>query len=117
MKVRRSDRVLSQSGDKYETIRDYDIRDRDLPERFQLKNLRPEGEVITIEDLNTEAMWMLPTLNRPNIPQDVLTSDVAKVLEMLQLCKLEIPFIWKYRKEEYAASNLNLNDLWKVYLS
>ncbi|KAK0178997.1 hypothetical protein PV327_007825 [Microctonus hyperodae] len=109
---------------------DDEIRNRDLPERMQLRSTPitpvPEGS----NELDLEAEWIYQqAFNRPPISSQTtrINADpelaekgpqiVAKlkiVLDFMRNRNLEVPFISFYRKE-VIKPELNMNDLWKVY--
>lgn len=60
---------------------------------------------------------MFPLLNYTDstVSSDVVINDIARVLEMIQISKVEIPFIWTYRKSEYKESLFTRDHLWKIH--
>ena len=109
---------------------DNDIRNADIPERFQLRSV----PVTSCDDqeLMAEAEWIYINVFATNTisvqdesgegrhepiggrkPQ----SAVYKVREALRFMRnelLEVPFITHYRKE-YVEPELSVNDLWHIY--
>ncbi|CAH3024911.1 unnamed protein product [Porites evermanni] len=113
------------------TSKDNEIRNADVPERFQLRDF----PVKSTEDgeLDNEAQWIYrhAFLEFPiSQQQGILDSDtycrtkaskpysaVSKIKEALNLMRnqlIRVPFIANYRKE-YIESELNTEDLWKVW--
>lgn len=109
---------------------DNDIRNADIPERFQLRSV-PVTSALDNE-LMEEADWIFTNVFATNTisiqdesgegrhdpiggrkPQ----SAVYKVREALRFMRnelLEVPFITHYRKE-YVEPELSVNDLWLIY--
>lgn len=106
---------------------DNEIRNTDIPERMQLRDVRvtpvPEGS----DELDEEADWIYrqafcrPTISvqdgtdrdRPRKgPQTV--GKIKRALDFIRNQNFEVPFIAFYRKE-YVLPELNINDLWRVY--
>ncbi|XP_044731246.1 transcription elongation factor SPT6 isoform X2 [Chrysoperla carnea] len=107
---------------------DNEIRNTDIPERMQLRDIPvtpvPEGS----NELEEEAEWIYkhaftkPTIStQPGVvpgerarkgPQTV--GKIKQALDFMRNLQLEVPFISFYRKE-YVQPELNINDLWKVY--
>ncbi|KAJ8312685.1 hypothetical protein KUTeg_010058 [Tegillarca granosa] len=108
---------------------DNEIRTTDMPERFQLRQI----PVKPTEDgeLEEEAEWIYkqafatPTISvQGYLEQESHTnfgrrgpSMINKIREAINFMRnqhFEVPFIAFYRKE-YVESDLNINDLWKVW--
>ncbi|XP_073971663.1 transcription elongation factor Spt6 isoform X2 [Rhodnius prolixus] len=110
---------------------DNTIRNTDMPERMQLREVPvtsvPEGS----DELDEEAEWIYkqafcrPTTSsqewgattdargRPKKdPQTV--GKIKKALDFMRNHHFEVPFIAFYRKE-YVLPELNINDLWRVF--
>ncbi|KAL3856432.1 hypothetical protein ACJMK2_011193 [Sinanodonta woodiana] len=110
---------------------DNEIRNADMPERFQLRQIpvkeTEEGE------LEEEAEWIFkhafstPTISIQNFLEQERPggqysykrgpSMVTKIKEAINFMRnkhLEVPFIAFYRKE-YVEPDLNINDLWKIW--
>lgn len=115
------------------TERDNEIRNIDLPERFQCRSI-PITEA-TEEELKEEAEWIwknafntctisvqdpdadYPEDKRQPIAGRKSRSTVNKIKDALNFIrnkKNEVPFIAFYRKE-YFVPDLNINDLWVIY--
>lgn len=115
------------------TEKDNEIRNVDLPERFQLRSI-PVTEA-SEEELNNEAEWIFRNAFHTNTisvhnPEAEYTDEkhapiagrksvtvVDKIKETLNFIrnkKYEVPFIAFYRKE-YVQSELSINDLWVIY--
>lgn len=115
------------------TEKDNEIRNVDLPERFQLRSI-PVTEA-SEEELNNEAEWIfrnafhtntISTINPEGDYSDEKHAPIAgrksvsvvdKIKETLNFIrnkKYEVPFIAFYRKE-YVQSDLSINDLWVIY--
>jgi len=114
------------------TEKDNEIRNIDLPERFQLRSI-PVTDADEIE-LGEEAEWIWrnafdqPTIsiqdpegdyNEKRQPIAGLKSrttipKIKDALNFMRNKKNEVPFIAFYRKE-YVVPDLNINDLWVIY--
>lgn len=115
----------------YFTDFDNKVRNTDIPERMQLREIPitpvPEGS----DELAEEAEWIykqafckpttsnqewgctLDTRGRPKKePQTV--EKIKKALDFMRNHHFEVPFIAFYRKE-YVLPELNINDLWRVF--
>jgi transcription elongation factor SPT6 len=109
---------------------DNDIRNADIPERFQLRSVPvtscDEQEIIEEADWIYLNAFVTPTISiqddsgegkhepiggrKPN-------SAVSRIREALRFMRnefLEVPFITFYRKE-YVEPELSSNDLWTIY--
>ncbi|KAI5717821.1 hypothetical protein M8J77_011825 [Diaphorina citri] len=110
---------------------DNEIRNADIPERMQLREVPvtsvPEGS----DELDEEAKWIY---NQVYAKPSVSTQDceggvdprtkskkgtqtigkIKKALDFMRNQQLEVPFIAFYRKE-YVLPELTISDLWKVY--
>lgn len=109
---------------------DNEIRNNDLPERFQLRavpvtccndsEIREESEWIyynlyetpSISKQDTNSSSMRYSLGGIK-PKSVIMA-IQEVLHFLRNEQLEVPFIAFYRKEYYTP-DLNFNDLWLIY--
>lgn len=108
---------------------DNEIREKDIPERMQLRDFPvtpvPEGS----DELDDEAEWIYkqafckPTISCQDGHGDMrdrsrkgpqTVGKIKKALDFMRNQHLEVPFIAFYRKE-YVQPELNINDLWKVY--
>uniref|UniRef100_A0A146LTI5 Transcription elongation factor SPT6 n=1 Tax=Lygus hesperus TaxID=30085 RepID=A0A146LTI5_LYGHE len=110
---------------------DNNVRNTDIPERMQLREVPitavPEGS----DELDEEAEWIYkqafckPTTskqewgaltdNRGRPKKDPSTvGKIKKALDFMRNHQFEVPFIAFYRKE-YVLPELNVNDLWRVY--
>lgn len=115
------------------TEKDNEIRNNDLPERFQLRSI-PVTDA-TEEELKEEAEWIWKNAfntytisiqdpdadyqedKRQPIAGRKSRSTVNKIKDALNFIrnkKNEVPFIAFYRKE-YFVPDLNINDLWVIY--
>lgn len=112
------------------TSLDNEIRNNDIPERFQLRTT-PVTQC-SENEIKLEAQWIyknlytmdmitkqekLNSIGRGPIggrkPESVLVS-IGEVLHFLRNDFLEVPFIAFYRKEYYTP-DLTINDLWLIY--
>lgn len=110
---------------------DNEIRNTDIPERMQLREVPITSVPEDSNELNEEAEWIYkqafckPTISVQDAhlsaeakerqrkgPQTV--GKIRKALDFMRNQHLEVPFIAFYRKE-YVQPELNINDLWKVY--
>lgn len=115
------------------TEKDNEIRNIDLPERFQLRSI-PVTEA-NDDELKEEAEWIWKNAfdtctisiqdpdadykedKRQPIAGRKSRSKVNKIkdaLDFIRNKKNEVPFIAFYRKE-YFVPDLNINDLWVIY--
>ena len=115
------------------TEKDNEIRNVDLPERFQLRSI-PVSEA-SEEELNNEAEWIfrnafhINTISVQNPDADYtdekhapiagrksvsVVNKIKETLNFIRNKKYEVPFIAFYRKE-YVQSDLGINDLWVIY--
>ena len=112
------------------TEKDNDIRNLDVPERFQLRTV----PVTSAEDeeIEEEAEWIWKQAFNTNTisiqePDEEDTrqpmggrkssSAIPKIKEALKFIRnqlFEVPFIAFYRKE-YVEPELNINDLWSIF--
>ena len=109
---------------------DNDIRNNDMPERFQLRTfpVTPCNEV----EIRQEAQWIYKNLYSIDMitrqekinstgrspfggrkPESVLC-DIVDVLNFIRNDSLEVPFIAFYRKD-YFSNDTNIHDLWLIY--
>ncbi|KAJ8923462.1 hypothetical protein NQ315_002021 [Exocentrus adspersus] len=110
---------------------DNEIRNTDIPERMQLRDVPITAVPEDSTELDDEAEWIYkqafcrPTISnmeahltpeaREKLKKGPLTiGKIRKALEFMRNQQLEVPFIAFYRKE-YVQPELNINDLWKVY--
>nr|CAI5827545.1 unnamed protein product [Callosobruchus analis] len=110
---------------------DNEIRNTDIPERMQLRDVPITSVPDDSTELDDEAEWIYkqafckPTVSNmeahlsPEMrekqkkgPQTI--GKIRKALDFMRNQQLEVPFIAFYRKE-YVQPELNINDLWKVY--
>lgn len=107
---------------------DNEIRNTDVPERMQLREVPvtavPEGS----NELEDEAEWIFkhgfckPTIStQPGLLMNErarkgsqTVGKIKQALDFMRNQQLEVPFISFYRKE-YVQPELNINDLWKIY--
>ncbi|KAJ4929892.1 hypothetical protein JOQ06_018912 [Pogonophryne albipinna] len=122
----------SELESSHMTDQDNEIRNTDMPERFQLRSIpvKPAED----DELEEEAEWIFrhgfSTLtismqeSTDYLDRGTTTnfsrkgpSTIAKIKEALNFMRnqqFEVPFIAFYRKE-YVEPELNINDLWKVW--
>ncbi|XP_050511669.1 transcription elongation factor SPT6 isoform X2 [Diabrotica virgifera virgifera] len=110
---------------------DNEIRNTDIPERMQLRDVPITAVPDDSTELDDEAEWIYRQAfcNRTVSNVDSHLSSEAreklkkthhaigkirKALDFIRNQQLEVPFIAFYRKE-YVQPELNINDLWKVY--
>ncbi|XP_038670173.1 transcription elongation factor SPT6 [Scyliorhinus canicula] len=116
------------------TDQDNEIRITDMPERFQLRGIpvKPAED----DELEEEAEWIYrngfstPTISLQESSEYLERGQgvsnfsrkgpatIQKIKEALNFMRnqhFEVPFIAFYRKE-YVEPELNINDLWKVWL-
>ncbi|KAL3272900.1 hypothetical protein HHI36_014360 [Cryptolaemus montrouzieri] len=110
---------------------DNQIRNTDIPERMQLREVPITPVAEDSKELDDEAEWIYrqafckPTVSNMDAnltaearerqkkgPQTI--AKIRKALDFMRNQQLEVPFIAFYRKE-YVQPELNINDLWKVY--
>lgn len=112
------------------TSRDNEIRNTDIPERFQLRSVKvtPCSE----EEIKEESQWIYKNLYTMDMvtrqekinpsgrgphggrKPDSVQGNISEVLHFLRNDLLEVPFIAYYRKE-YFRDELDINDLWLIY--
>ncbi|XP_057817210.1 transcription elongation factor SPT6-like isoform X2 [Cryptomeria japonica] len=98
-------------AEKYMTAKDDDIRETDVPERFQLSE-EITGPVPHNENTVPEAKWIYEQVfgslavpirkefqHIAQLDKEEVVKDIANVLKMFHDQKLEVPFIAMYRKE------------------
>ena len=113
------------------TQTDNDIRNTDIPERFQLRSvpvtsceereLEEEADWIYTNAFDTKTITIQDVehgeaTHRP-IYGDKKREAIPKIQEALRFMRnehFEVPFIAYYRKE-YIEPDLNINDLWVIY--
>nr|XP_023025243.1 transcription elongation factor SPT6 isoform X1 [Leptinotarsa decemlineata]XP_023025244.1 transcription elongation factor SPT6 isoform X2 [Leptinotarsa decemlineata] len=110
---------------------DNEIRNTDIPERMQLRDVPVTSVPDDSSELDDEAEWIYKqAFCKPSVsnmdanlspeardkmkkgPQTIV--KIRKALDFIRNQQLEVPFIAFYRKE-YVQPELNINDLWKVY--
>jgi transcription elongation factor SPT6 len=110
---------------------DNEIRNTDIPERMQIREVAITAVPEDSMELDIEAEWIYKqafckaTVSNMDAnltaearerqkkgPQTV--GKIRKALDFMRNQQLEVPFIAFYRKE-YVQPELNINDLWKVY--
>ncbi|XP_065172067.1 transcription elongation factor SPT6 isoform X2 [Atheta coriaria] len=113
------------------TDQDNEIRNTDIPERMQLREVPLTSVPEDSTELDDEAEWIYkqafckPPVSNQNAdlsaearerqkkgPQTI--GKIRKALDFMRNQHLEVPFIAFYRKE-YVQPELNISDLWKVY--
>ncbi|XP_065344159.1 transcription elongation factor SPT6 [Cloeon dipterum] len=107
---------------------DNQIRNTDIPERIQLRQVPLVKVAKDSPELEEEAKWIFANaFSKGTISQqegegrgaskkDPVTTipKIKKCLEFIRCDLFEVPFIAFYRKE-YTQPELNINDLWKIY--
>ncbi|CAH1116319.1 unnamed protein product [Phaedon cochleariae] len=110
---------------------DNEIRNTDIPERMQLRDVPITAVPDDSTELDDEAEWIykqafckssvsnteahLTAETRDKMKKGPQTiGKIRKALDFMRNQQLEVPFIAFYRKE-YVQPELNINDLWKVY--
>ncbi|XP_065201238.1 transcription elongation factor SPT6 [Planococcus citri] len=110
---------------------DNQIRNNDIPERMQLRDIPVTPVADDSNELEEEANWIYrqafckPTVSTQDCkggvdPRTVTKKGnptigkIKKALDFMRNQQFEVPFIAFYRKE-YVLPELNVNDLWKVY--
>lgn len=110
---------------------DNEIRNTDIPERMQIRDVPITAVPDDSNELDDEAEWIYkqafckPAVSNIDAhlspearekqrkgPQTI--GKIKKALDFMRNQQLEVPFIAFYRKE-YVQPELNINDLWKVY--
>ncbi|KAL3637090.1 Transcription elongation factor spt6 [Castilleja foliolosa] len=100
-------------AEKYMTEDDEQIREIDIPERMQISEKstgHPPTDDISIK-METEWVYnqlvsgMLPFFNKSDADEvdDELKRHIARLLELMHVQKLDVPFIAMYRKEEILS--------------
>jgi hypothetical protein len=87
--------------------------------RFQLVDIKNGGLGIPQEErvgiLSEIAEWIFEQLFANGVGDRYsVIQAITKILEMIHVCKYEIPFIWHNRSNEFSGCNLNLPHLWKI---
>uniref|UniRef100_A0A1B6CNX7 Transcription elongation factor spt6 n=1 Tax=Clastoptera arizonana TaxID=38151 RepID=A0A1B6CNX7_9HEMI len=110
------------------TDRDNEIRNTDIPERMQLREIPITPVPESSDELDKEADWIYkqafckPTITNQD-PADrearlrkgpATVNKIKKALDFMRNQHFEVPFIAFYRKE-YVQPELGINDLWRVY--
>jgi len=112
------------------TDQDHEIRNTDIPERMQLRQVPVTAVPEDSDELDREAEWIYKHgFTKPTLTQQVnfrkhecedwqgKTATVEKIKKALDFMRqqfLEVPFIAFYRKE-YVSPELKISDLWRVY--
>lgn len=110
------------------TDQDNEIRVTDMPERFQLRQVpvKPteEGEIEEESEWIYKQAFSTPPTSQQNLLEQesgtynrrgpTMINKIKKAIDFMRNQHLEVPFIAFYRKE-YVESDLNINDLWKVW--
>merc|ERR1712130_777413 len=112
------------------TDQDHEIRNTDIPERMQLRQVPVTAVPEDSDELDREAEWIYkhgftkPTLTKQkNYSRDdcdewqgktATVEKIKKALDFMRQQFLEVPFIAFYRKE-YVSPELKISDLWRVY--
>lgn len=99
---------------KYLSPEDEVIRQKDIPEHFQLRiPNRPEPEEGEIRE---EAEWIYTSAfaSDERLPFRTVVPKIIHILEFIRVNQLEIPFIFTYKKDYYLPE-LSPSDLWEVY--
>ena len=100
------------------TDRDEEIRNADLPERFQLREL--SYRTPSAGELPYEALWIGMVIKRRKQLRDELVMEhplvkaIEKILGFLRVDCLEVPFILRHRRD-YFEPILNDADIWDIY--
>lgn len=110
---------------------DNEIRNTDIPERMQIREVPVTAVSEDSVELDIESEWIYKQAFCKSTVSNVdanLTAEarerqkkgpqtiakIRKALDFMRNQQLEVPFIAFYRKE-YVQPELNINDLWKVY--
>ncbi|KAG8306071.1 Transcription elongation factor SPT6 [Homalodisca vitripennis] len=108
---------------------DNEIRNTDVPERMQLRDIPVTPTTEGSDELDKEADWIYKqafcktTISSQDMPTEVrdrqrrgpqMVGKIKKALDFMRNQHLEVPFIAFYRKE-YVQPELTINDLWRVY--
>merc|ERR1719347_643129 len=112
------------------TETDHEIRNTDVPERMQLRQVPVTAVPDESDELDREAEWIYKhgfTTVTLTQQVDFLKKDcdewaaktatvekIKKALDFMRQQFLEVPFINFYRKE-YVAPELQISELWRVY--
>lgn len=110
---------------------DNEIRNTDIPERMQIRDVPITAVPDDSTELDDESEWIYKQAfcksavsntdahlsseareKQRKGPQTI--GKIKKALDFMRNQQLEVPFIAFYRKE-YVLPELNINDLWKVY--
>lgn len=115
----------------YMTEQDNIIRNMDMPERFQLRQipvtkaeepeLEEEAEWIYKQAFHTHPVSTQTFLDQEsaggygfNKKGPTMVEKIKKAIDFMRNTHHEVPFIAFYRKE-YVEPDLNINDLWRVW--
>ncbi|KAH8266384.1 hypothetical protein KR038_000011 [Drosophila bunnanda] len=107
---------------------DNEIRQTDIPERMQLRQVPVTPVLEGSHELDDEADWIYRFAfckqtvseqekadNREKLRKPpTAVNKIKQTLEFIRNQQLEVPFIAFYRKE-YVKPELNIDDLWKIY--
>ncbi|KPM09770.1 transcription elongation factor SPT6-like protein [Sarcoptes scabiei] len=108
---------------------DNELRNTDLPERFQLRSFPITS--CDVNEIREESEWIyrnlyeMPTVTKPERSTGVRNSlagsrprsvviNIQQILHFIRNDLLEVPFIAYYRKEYYLPE-LSINDLWLIF--
>lgn len=93
------------------TAEDERMRKEDIPERMQLRKARMR--VMDDIERRDEANWIMDQLGLITGDRTHVLDAVIKVLELMNVERLEAPFIWAYRKD-YVYPYLDREQLWRI---
>jgi transcription elongation factor SPT6 len=101
----------SEIKEKMLTENDELIRIRDIPERFQATDSYiPEDAEISRE---ASIVTKLFQKDKPETSEKVLNTAITAVLKFLRRENLEVPFIYRHRRD-YFDGILSLQDIWRI---
>ncbi|CDW91618.1 transcription elongation factor spt6 [Stylonychia lemnae] len=108
--------------DQFATRNDKAIADKDIPEMLQIKIAdRLQENFPNIEkDIANEVDWILHRIvddtKRDNLLhyEDQVKTKIAQIIKYFRCDYMDIPYISKYRKFEFAKY-LNEQDIWTIY--
>jgi transcription elongation factor SPT6 len=104
--------------EKMFTKRDELIRERDVPERFQVFDI-PSKEP-DFDEIKREALWIARHLKQNRRSRDEVTENssivnaIKLIIQFIRVDLLEIPFIQRHR-EDYYISLMDARELWDIY--
>jgi transcription elongation factor SPT6 len=101
----------SEIKDKMLTDKDELIRIRDVPERIQATDAYLPDD----QEVSREANILTKTFLRDKVDtnEKSLSTAIACVLRFLRRDHLEVPFIYRHRRD-YFDGILNMQDLWRI---